>query len=141
MFRSVSRSFKERSPYIDKDGHNIRLVPVDQFNSQTFNLGFNGLPANDITLLARAQSDLEYQTILARLKEQPQSKTNEGKTDKQIIAEMMPSWVQTPAEIDKFMDWYNKSHEVPFSQVTKTDSVSVDEKPAAPAASGDGPSA
>ena len=85
--------------------------PIDQFPSQEFNKGSNGWPANDITLLARATSQKEYEMILARMQEikidQPD---NSKKSDKQIVSEIMPSWVQSPAEIDRFMEYYNSLH-------------------------------
>ena len=124
MFRNEPFIKRRFSGLLDEHGNRRFVRPIDQFNSQSFNVGFNGLPANDITLLARAQSLKEYEVILSRLQEVKSSGVNnKGKTDKQIIGEMMPSWVQSPAEIDKFMSWYNDTHPVSFQKAVQTDQV------------------
>lgn len=105
----------------DSDGNDPYEIYIDQFPSQDFNRGANGFPANDLTLLSRATSSREYEMILARLKEvQLQQPDNSKKTNKQIISEIMPSWVQTPSEIDKFMDWFNNMNPVSTSTVDVT---------------------
>lgn len=121
--------FKEINPrkvfipdvILDCDGNDPLQIYIDQFPSQDFNRGANGLPASDITLLSRATSSREYEMILARLKEvQLQQPDNSKKTNKQIISEIMPSWVQTPSEIDRFMDWFNTVNPVSTSTVDVT---------------------
>lgn len=112
---------------LDCDGNDPLQVYIDQFPSQDFNRGANGLPASDITLLSRATSSREYDMILARLKEvQLQQSDNSKKTNIQIISEIMPSWVQTPSEIDKFMDWYNTMNPVSSSTVDVPSADSAD---------------
>lgn len=124
MFINAPRKYRQLPRQLDKNKNAVNAIPVDQFNSQEFNLGLNGLPASDITLLARAQSIKEYELILSRLQEvRTKNPNNKGKSDKQIIGEMMPSWVQTPAEIDKFVDWYNASHPISFEKAVQTDQV------------------
>lgn len=126
MFKNA---FKKRVKTIyrrDKNERFIGAVPIDQFNSQSFNLGANGLPACDITLLARSTSMNDYAVILQRLQENKvKNPDNKGKTDAQIIGEMMPSWVQTPSEIDRFVDWYNSTHPVEFSKAVQSDVVDL----------------
>lgn len=118
---------------LNKDGFFVNCSPVDQFSSQEFNRSFvTNLPANDITLLARATSQREYDMILSRLQEvrinQPD---NSKKSDKQIVSEIMPSWVQSPSEIERFMDYYNSLHpnqpafEPAADQVSKVDDTSA----------------
>lgn len=124
MMRNIPKAVIPAFIQKNVHGSDVNRVPIDQFNSQSFNIGSNGLPANDITLLMRAQNVREYEVILNRLQEvRVKNPNNKGKTDKQIIGEMMPSWVQTPAEIDKFMNWYNQTHEISFSDSVQTDSV------------------
>lgn len=81
-------------------------VAIDQYPSEDFNIGFSGRPANDLTLLERAQSMSEVQLVLSRLQQYKANNPNVDKTDKEIIAEIVPRWVQSPSEIDRFMDYY-----------------------------------
>lgn len=128
---------QQLTPYVrtsrlkDKDGFLVYARPVDQFSSQDFNRSFvSNLPANDITLLSRATSQREFDMVLSRLQEvrinQPD---NSKKSDKQIVSEIMPSWVQSPSEIERFMDYYNSLHpnspafEPAVDQVSKVDDV------------------
>lgn len=133
MFKLFSFSNVQRTPRVkDKDGFNLYSRPVDQFSSQDFNRSFvSNLPANDITLLSRATSQREFDLVLSRLNEirlnQPD---NSKKSDKQIVSEIMPSWVQSPSEIERFMDYYNSLHpnqpafEPATDQVSKFDDTS-----------------
>lgn len=132
MFVQVS-SLVHRTPRLkDKDGFNVHSRPVDQFSSQDFNRSFvSKLPANDITLLSRATSQREYDMILSRLTEvRVNQPDNSKKSDKQIVSEIMPSWVQSPSEIERFMDYYNSLHpnqpafEPAADQVSKVDDTS-----------------
>lgn len=122
-----------RTPRLkDKDGFLVFARPVDQFSSQDFNRSFvTNLPANDITLLSRATSQREYDMILSRLTEvRVNQPDNSKKSDKQIVSEIMPSWVQSPSEIERFMDYYNSLHpnqpafEPANDQVSKSDDSS-----------------
>lgn len=105
------------------------MLPVDQYPAQDFNKGLNGLPANDLTLLERAQSAQEVELILSRLQELRSQSKNVGKSDAELICEIVPRWVQTPSEIDKFMEYYynnvvepqlGKPAEVPIDKVPTT---------------------
>lgn len=134
MFKLFSFVDVHRTPRVkDKDGFNLYSRPVDQFSSQDFNRSFvSNLPANDITLLSRATSQREFDMVLSRLNEirlnQPD---NSKKSDKQIVSEIMPSWVQSPSEIERFMDYYNSLHpnqpafEPVTDQVSKVDDTSA----------------
>lgn len=113
-------TFTPFPPCRDEKG-NVVVLPIDQFNSQEFNRGNNGLPANDITLLMRAQSQAEYDMLAARLQEVRKTEpSNDGKSDSDIIKAIWPRSAQTPSELNKFMDYYNK---VNPSSVNNIDSV------------------
>lgn len=81
-------------------------VPVDQYAAQDFNRGVNGLPANDLTLLERAQSLAEAQLVASRLQELKLNTDMSDLPDREIVARIRPTWCQTPAEIDRFLDYY-----------------------------------
>lgn len=115
-----------------ENGRSLHERPIDQFNSEDFNLSSNGFPANDITLLLRASTQKEFDLIASRLQEIKVSQPdNKGKSDKQLVAELMPSWIQFPAEIDRFMDYFNGLHPVaaPIDHKTGADIVSSVENP------------
>lgn len=105
--KSVFR-VQRRRRQLDEKGNVKNVYAVDQFPAKEFNLGFNGLPANDLTLLARAQSRTEYELILSRLKEIQPNNAPVGLSDKEYLSRMVPNWVQWPSEIDRFMDYYNQ---------------------------------
>lgn len=42
-------------------------IPIDQFDSQDFNINDFGYPRNDISALARAQSQQEYDMLMKKL--------------------------------------------------------------------------
>lgn len=126
---------QRRSRQKDAFGNCLNVFAVDQFASQSFNRGFNGLPASDITLLARAQSIVEYDMILSRLKEMKPDNAPSGLTDKQYLSRLIPNWVQWPSEIDHFMDYYNQLHPgTPLFEPHPDDS-SKDSQPAGDASS------
>lgn len=123
---TTKKKIAKYEPLTDSKGHLRGHVAIDQFNAQECNIGFNGFPANDITLLSRASSENEYNLIISRLQEiQLDNPDNSNKTDKQIILDIMPSWIQSPSEIDKFMDYYNRIH--PDTPMVRDD-ISVVEK-------------
>lgn len=131
MFRN---KFKKRLTPVNEtkneDGIMVYVKPIDQFNSQEFNL-VNGLPASDLTLLSRASSKADYELILARLQANQSENINKDKSDKQIISEMMPAWVQTPAQIDRFVEHYNRTHPVKLQDVNHSvEAVEAEQKPA-----------
>ena len=103
------RKYVKRSHFVrlkDSDGNLALVRPIDQFNAKPFNYGANGLPASDITLLARATSQKEFELVLSRLREIRVSQPdNSKKSDRQIALEIMPSWVQTPSEVSNFIDY------------------------------------
>lgn len=130
MFRN---KFKKRLTPVNEtknqDGVMVYVKPIDQFNSQEFNL-VNGLPASDLTLLSRASSKADYELILSRLQEIKSENINKDKSDKQIISEMMPAWVQTPAQIDRFVEYYNRTHPVKIQDIVHpSDTVESVQKP------------
>ena len=93
-------------PMTKKDGSPL-VVAIDQYNAQSFNLGFNGFPANDLTLLERAQTLAECQLIAQRLQEVKVANPNlEGKSDADIIKMIKPRVVQSPAEVERYLDYY-----------------------------------
>lgn len=83
-------------------------VPVDQYDSQDFNLNDAGWVRNDISQLARAQSKAEFDMIMSRLTE---VKSNGGLPDDisidDAIKSIRPRWCQSPNELEMFAEWTN----------------------------------
>lgn len=84
------------------------VVPVDQYDSQEFNLNDAGWVRNDISQLARAQSKAEFDMLLSRLVE---IKNSGGLPDDMSVDDAInsirPRWCQSPAELELFAEWTN----------------------------------
>lgn len=106
MFRKIlliddSVDFK-RSVAIKE--HKVRIIPVDNFDCKEFNRNDAGWPRNDISQLARAQSQSEYDSILRRLVELKNNQTLPADMKvKDAISLIKPRYVQSPNEIDQFI--------------------------------------
>lgn len=117
MYKIKSNSISIATCRVEKP----RVVPIDQYASQDFNRGFNGLPANDLTLLERAQTLAEAQLVASRLSEIRSTSDLSDLSDREIVARIKPAWVQTPAEIDRFMDYYYNNVVEPNLQRSSSD--------------------
>lgn len=81
---------------------------VDQFDQQDFNLNEAGYPRNSISQLARAQSQSEYDSIMRRLVEiKSDGGIKEGTTVEDAISQIKPRYVQSPNEIEQFIQFTN----------------------------------
>lgn len=94
---------------VGPDGVVLGKVVVDQFYSKEQNLGLSGLPANDVSLLQRASSQLELEMLQARMSDMSEQRKahdarNKGKSDADLMAELQPKSCQTPAEIAAFVE-------------------------------------
>lgn len=84
--------------------HRVRIIPVDNFDCKEFNRNDAGWPRNDISQLARAQSQSEYDSILRRLVELKNNQTLPADMKvKDAINLIKPRYVQSPNEIDLFV--------------------------------------
>lgn len=84
--------------------HKVRIIPVDNFDCKEFNRNDAGWPRNDISQLARAQSQSEYDSILRRLVELKNNQTLPADMKvKDAISLIKPRYVQSPNEIDQFI--------------------------------------
>lgn len=106
MYKRVIHCSVESPVYKQKDSKDL-IVAVDQYNSQDFNRGFNGFPANDLTLLERAQSLAECQLIAQRLQEFKVNNPNtDGMSDADILKTIKPRLYQSPSEVNRWLDYY-----------------------------------
>lgn len=82
-------------------------LPIDQYSSQEFALSDHGWPLSDVALLAKAQTQQELDLALSRLRELGLTGVNnEGKSVAQVLHEVVPRWCQTPAELQRYAQYY-----------------------------------
>lgn len=106
MFKSsVKRVVDERKPFNDSKEF---MCVVDQFDAQDFNQNEAGHIRNSISQLARAQSQSEYDSIMKRLVEIQKSEgIKEGTTVEEAISMIKPRYLQSPNEIEQFIEFTN----------------------------------
>lgn len=107
----------------------VRNVPEsmraisDQAPVQDFNIGDHGWPMSDISALVNAQSDIEIERIAQRLVERKDHNDTSGLTDAEIIADIIPRFVNDQASLYKYI--YDRTVvDAPVDSST-TDQVSV----------------
>lgn len=81
---------------------------IDQFDAQEFNKNDAGWLRNDISQLARATSQSQYDAIMRRLVELKHSGSIPDDVSKEdAIAMIKPRWAQSPNELEEFMSMTN----------------------------------
>lgn len=96
---------------INTPTHNLdsnQILVVDNFDSQPFNLNEAGWTRNDISQLARATSQSQYEAIMSRLVELK----SEGNIPKDTPVEdaicmIKPRFAQSPVEIEQWLEMTN----------------------------------
>lgn len=87
---------------VDSPKEFVRVV--DQFDAQDFNENEAGWIRNDISQLARATSQSQYDAIMRRLVELKQEGgIKEGTTVDEAISQIKPRYAQSPNEIEHFI--------------------------------------
>lgn len=131
---------KFQDDYTDNKDIATCCVPIDQYDSQSFNINDFGYTRNDISQLARAQSVQEYDMIMKRLQVlKSNGDIPKDVTPQEAISRVRSRYLQSPNELlgfaeslargdmQKLDDAYRKAMEN-----VKVDKESV-EAPAAPA--------
>lgn len=91
----------------------VRNVPehlravADQSPVQDFNRSDSGWPMSDISALINAQSDIEIERVAQRLIERKQSNNTDGLSDQEIIADIIPRYVNDQASLYQYI--YNRT--------------------------------
>ena len=87
-----------------------QLNVVDGFADQDFARSSKGWILSDIALLQRAATQQELDYALSRLREVAfVSADNSGKTVQEILSDILPRFVQTPAELSRYACVYANS--------------------------------
>lgn len=85
-------------------------ICIDQFDAQDFNKNEAGFIRNDISQLARAQSQSEYDSIMRRLVELRKDGSIDDKTtDEEAFAQIIPRYSQHVSEINQWLEMSNGS--------------------------------
>lgn len=87
---------------IRKVPESLRAIP-DQSPVQDFNRGDSGWPMSDITALVHAQSDIEIERVAQRLIERKQTNNTDGLSDQEIIADIIPRFVNDQASLYQYI--------------------------------------
>ena len=111
MFRDLNPSCDTwlESRVSDKEKDVSLICVVDQFAGADFNENDCGWIRNDLSSLARAQSQSEYNMILQRLTEIKQTGgIPEDVSLEEAIRSVKPRWAQSPNELETFMAMTNQ---------------------------------
>ena len=109
MFRNFNAVYDNRLDPIVDDKDVSRHCVVDQFAGADFNLNDCGWIRNDLSNLARAQSQSEYNMIVQRLMEIKQTGgIPEDMSLEEAIKNVKPRWAQSPNELETFMAMTNQ---------------------------------
>lgn len=88
-----------------------QVSAVDQFPQQEFCIGDNGFVRSPLAIALRTEDEKLRQAILGSLPERD-NVDNSDKSDSELIKELIPKNIQTPAEIRKFVDLWNQMNPV-----------------------------
>ena len=84
------------------------LVSIDQFDSKDFNINEAGHIRNDISALARATSQSQYDALMKRLVELRNTGGIDEKTSiDDALSMIKPRYAQSPNEIEQFIQMTN----------------------------------
>ena len=114
MFRFSHRSV----PFVSLDISKVRLAAIDTFNSQDFNINECGFIRNDISLLARAQSQSEFDAIMRRIGSvEPIYDVHDGETLQQAFDSIRPRHLQSSSELAAFAENFERYSQSAYSDV------------------------
>lgn len=86
----------------------VYKVVIDQFDAQEFNQNDAGWIRNDISQLARATSQAQYDAIMQRLVElKQQGGISDDMSVEDAISQIKPRYAQSPNEIEQFIAYTN----------------------------------
>lgn len=101
---------------MDKNGNVADPVVIDQYSGQEFNKNEYGWPRSDVSAIMEADSLQIQDRLLSRLQLLKDDPSNAGKTDKELVRDLIPRNVQSFGELSAYMKWYQaKFGELLFS--------------------------
>lgn len=101
------------------------LCGIDQYDAQDFNLNECGFIRNDISKLARAQSQSEFDALMKKIGSNPASyNVKDGMTLAEAFDRIRPRNLQSPSELAQFAEY--------MANVDATYAKVLDSSPAQP---------
>lgn len=131
--RKINIDFVEAPPKLDAS--DVKVLAVDQFPQQDFNKGMNGFTRRDIAIALDNNNQELQLSMLSRLQETSLPASKPDLTDVQRIKQCFSRYAQTPAEVDRYIEYYLRDNppEQPKSAFEDSKLVDVEEpKPATP---------
>lgn len=102
--RKIDIDFVEAPPKLDSS--KIKVLAVDQFPQQDFNKGMNGFARREIAIvLDSSNCDLQL-SMLSHLQANTLPASNPDLSDAQRIKACFSRYAQTPAEVDRYIEYY-----------------------------------
>lgn len=87
-----------------------RLV-IDGFGEQEFARNSHGWIMNDLALLMEASTQQELDYALSKLREVGiVNSFNDGKSVREVLDSVVPRYIQTPAELSAYAEYYSSLH-------------------------------
>lgn len=121
--------FRTKDNFVDLTPTTGAKVPIDNFDSQEFNLNDAGWVRNDISQLARAQSLQEYNLIMSRLQVLNESKSlPENMTVEQAFKTIKPRFCQSPNEIEQWIEFTQADVDAAIAEVIQNQNVDPKDK-------------
>lgn len=110
------------------------ISPIDQFDAQDFNINECGFIRNDISKLARAASQSEYDALMRKIgMVDANYNIKDGMTIQQAMDMVKPRYAQSACEIANYAEYISK-----MSDMNKSyDDVHVPDAKDVPESSGD----
>lgn len=96
------------------DSKNLNMIcPIDQFDAQDFNINECGFIRNDISKLARAASQSEYDALMRKIG-MVDAKYNikDGMSIKEAMDMVKPRYAQSACEIAEFSEYISRMQEI-----------------------------
>lgn len=82
------------------------VAPIDQYDAQEFNINECGVIRNDISKLARAQSQSEFDSIMRKIgQNKAVFNIKDGQKLQEVFDSIRPRQLQTPSELAGFAEY------------------------------------
>lgn len=127
-----SRNFRK----VEEITENLESIisPIDQFDAQDFNINECGFIRNDISKLARAASQSEYDSLMRKIgMVDANYNIKDGMTIQQAMDMVKPRYAQSACEIANYAEYISKMTDMNKSY----DDIHVSDAKVVPESSGD----
>lgn len=115
--------FVEAPPKLDAS--KVKVLAVDQFPQQEFNKGMNGFTRREIAIVLDSGNRELQLSMMSRMQENTLPASKPDLSDAQRIKQCFSRYAQTPAEVDRYIEYYLRDNppEMPKSEFVENDVV------------------